>query len=129
MAESVEEGRNDQAKLFNAYDNSVLYTDYLLVNLIDTLRTLTDWNTAVMFVSDHGESLGENGIYMHGVPMSIAPREQFEIPFLVWTSPRFRCLKVQTGEIEQHAVFHSVLNLLSVQSEIYDPEKDLFVKE
>lgn len=129
VAESVEEGRNDQVKLFNAYDNSVLYTDYLLANLIDTLRTLTDWNTAVMFVSDHGESLGENGIYMHGVPMSIAPREQFEIPFLVWTSPRFRRLKVQTGEIEQHAVFHSVLNLLSVQSEIYDPEKDLFVKE
>ena len=129
MAESVEEGRNDQAKLFNAYDISVLYTDYLLANLIDTMRTLTDWNTAVMFVSDHGESLGENGIYMHGVPMSIAPREQFEIPFIVWTSPLFRRLKGQTEEIEQHAVFHSVLNLLSVQSEIYDPEKDLFVKE
>ena len=99
------------------------------VSLINTLRTMTDWHSAVVFISDHGESLGENKLYMHGLPMKLAPKVQYEIPFLVWTSENFRCYK-STSELpavlEQHYVFHSVLNLLSIQSPAYNKDYDIF---
>jgi lipid A ethanolaminephosphotransferase len=123
--------------LVNAYDNTILYTDYLLSNLIDTLRSMTNWNSALFFVSDHGESLGENNIFMHGLPMKLAPKVQYEIPFLVWTSPGFRKYKPTSRQsepsdntlpavLDQHYVFHSVLNLLSVESPAYDKTHDIF---
>lgn len=129
VSKDVETGKNDLPGLINAYDNSIVYTDYLLSNLIDTLRSLQDYQTAMLYVSDHGESLGENGLFMHGVPLKMAPREQYEIPFLVWTSSGFRELKEQTKEIEQHSVFHSVLNLFSAESPVYNEDYDIFVKE
>lgn len=122
---NVENAKDSLPELVNAYDNTILYTDYLLNGVIDTLGTLEGWRCAMMFVSDHGESLGENDLYMHGLPMSVAPKEQYEIPFLVWTTPGFRQLKPKKN-IDQHYVFHSVLNLLSVKSPVYDPEHDLF---
>ncbi len=121
-------GRQSQEKLVNAYDNTLVYTDRLLAALTDTLRTLPGWHTAVLFFSDHGESLGENGLYMHGAPMAVSPREQYEIPFLIWTSLGFRQLKALPAEIEQHAVYHSVLNLLGIESPVYNPDLDVFVK-
>ncbi|HBZ34050.1 MAG TPA: phosphoethanolamine--lipid A transferase EptA [Bacteroidales bacterium] len=126
VCKSVEEGKENIAGLVNAYDNTIIYTDHLLADLIDTLRTITNRHTAMLFVSDHGESLGENGLFMHGVPMSIAPREQYMIPFIVWTSPGFRTIKNPEREVDQHSVFHSVLNLLGVTSPIYDADKDIF---
>ena len=126
IAESVEEGRSSKETLFNAYDNTILYTDYLLANLIDSLNSIDQWKTAMLFVSDHGESLGENGLYMHGVPMKVAPKEQYEIPFIVWTKNDFRTIKNLSDEIEQHSVFHSVLNLFDIESEVYDAELDIF---
>ena len=81
----------------------------------------------MMFISDHGESLGENNIFMHGLPMKLAPKVQYEIPFLVWTSDGFRRYKVGLPPVlEQHYVFHSVLNLLSIQSPAYDESFDIF---
>jgi lipid A ethanolaminephosphotransferase len=123
--------------LVNAYDNTIRYTDFLLDSLINTLRSMTDWKSAMIFISDHGESLGEKGIYMHGLPLRLAPKEQYEIPFLVWTSDGFRrykptsCLSnAPAGELpavlEQHYIFHSVLNLLSIQSPAYDKDYDIF---
>ena len=126
VCRSVEEGRDNIEGLVNAYDNSVVYTDFLLSQLIDTLRTMDDWKTSMLFVSDHGESLGENGLFMHGVPLSIAPKEQYEIPFIVWTSDSLRSLKHDNAEIDQHYVFHTVLGLLSVDSPVYDADKDIF---
>ena len=126
VCSSVEEGKNNLPGLINAYDNSIVYTDYLLSNLIDSLATISDRHTAMLFVSDHGESLGENSLFMHGVPMAVAPKEQYEIPFLVWLSPGFRQIKRFDEEIDQHYVFHSILNLMSVSSPIYDKEKDIF---
>ena len=125
--------------LVNAYDNTIRYTDFLLDGLINTLRGLTDWHTAMIFISDHGESLGENNMFMHGLPMKLAPKEQYEIPFLVWTSDNFRRYKptaqsqdAPAGELpavlEQHYIFHSVLNLLSIQSPAYNEELDIFLK-
>ena len=71
--------------IVNAYDNTIRYTDFLLDGLINTLRDMKDWKSAMIFISDHGESLGENNMFMHGLPMKLAPKEQYEIPFLVWT--------------------------------------------
>lgn len=127
VAHNVEEGEKNVAKLVNAYDNTILYTDYLLSNMIDTLRSLKDWKSSMIFISDHGESLGENNMFMHGMPMKLAPKVQYEIPFLVWTSDGFREYKSNLPEVlEQHYIFHSVLNLLSIQSPAYDKDYDIF---
>ena len=74
-----------QEELSNAYDNSIRYTDFLLADLITQLETV-DADTAMIYVSDHGQSLGESGFYLHGAPNAVAPKQQREIPFLVWMS-------------------------------------------
>ena len=137
VARNVEEGQKNAAMLVNAYDNTILYTDYLLDGLINTLRSMTEWKSAMIYVSDHGESLGENQMFMHGLPMNLAPKEQYEIPLLVWTSGHFRDYKPIAGSqepaegelpavIEQHYIFHSVLNLLSIESPAYNKDFDIF---
>ena len=127
VARNVEEGEKNVGMLVNAYDNTIRYTDYLLNGLIDTLRSMTEWKTAMIFVSDHGESLGENKMFMHGLPMKLAPKEQYEIPLLVWTSENFRTYKSELPPVlEQHYIFHSVLNLLSIQSPAYNKDLDIF---
>ena len=127
VAMNVEEGEKNVGMLVNAYDNTIRYTDFLLNSLVDTLRTMTDRKSAMIFISDHGESLGENKMFMHGLPMKLAPKEQYEIPFLVWTSEGFRTYKSNLPKVlEQHYVFHSVLNLLSIQSPAYNEKYDIF---
>ena len=143
VAENVEEGEKNIGMLVNAYDNTILYTDFLLDCLVNTLRAMKDWKSAMIFISDHGESLGENKVFMHGLPMKLAPKVQYEIPFLVWTSENFRDFKRVSGEkakdgadqsseelpmvLDQHYIFHSVLNLLSIQSPAYDKNFDIFM--
>ena len=129
VAKNVEEGEKNVGLLVNAYDNTIRYTDFLLDNLITTLRAMTDWKSAMIFISDHGESLGENKMFMHGLPMKLAPKEQYEIPFLVWTSENFRDYKTKDelpAVLEQHYIFHSVLNLLSIDSPAYNKDFDIF---
>jgi lipid A ethanolaminephosphotransferase len=137
VARNVEEGEKNVGTLINAYDNTIRYTDFLLDGLINTLRSMEDWKRAMIFISDHGESLGENKMFMHGMPMRLAPKVQYEIPFLVWTSENFRDYKTTStkqeapeGELpavlEQHYIFHSVLNLLSIQSPAYNKDFDIF---
>ena len=121
---TVEMSKADPVELNNSYDNSIVYTDFLINSAIEQLRSLPDeWQSLMIYVSDHGESLGEGNLYMHGVPMSIAPREQVEIPFIVWTSSR----KLRDcGEVGQYHVFHSVMDFLGAESEIYKAEKSIF---
>ena len=127
VARNVEEGEKNIAMLVNAYDNTILYTDYLLDSLINTLHGMTDWKSAMIYISDHGESLGENKMFMHGLPMKLAPKVQYEIPFLVWTSEGFRTYKTNLPAVlEQHYIFHSVLNLLSIHSPAYNKDYDIF---
>ena len=129
VARNVEEGEKNIGLLVNAYDNTIRYTDFLLDSLINTLRDMHDWKSAMIFISDHGESLGENKMFMHGLPMKLAPRQQYEIPFLVWTSEHFRDYKPKAdlpAVLEQHFIFHSVLNLLSIQSPAYNKDFDIF---
>ena len=123
VCNTVEMSKADPAELNNAYDNSILYTDYLIHSTIEVLREITDRDCCMLFVSDHGESLGENNLYMHGVPMSMAPREQVEIPFIVWTSGKQVKDLPQVG---QYHVFHSVLDFLGISSPIFDETKNIF---
>ncbi len=128
VARNVEEGEKNISWLVNAYDNTIRYTDFLLDSLINMLRGMEEWHSAMLFISDHGESLGENKMFMHGLPMRLAPKFQYEIPFLVWTSKDFRDYKSELPAVlEQHYIFHSVLNLLSIQSLAYNKDYDIFV--
>lgn len=125
---TVEMSKADTKELLNAYDNTILYTDKLIHSVIDTLRNIPERRSCMLFVSDHGESLGENNLYMHGVPMSIAPKVQTEIPFIVWTSDT--TLSVDpTLEATQYHVFHSVLDFLDIKSPVYDANLDIFKRK
>lgn len=125
VCNSVELGNCTHEELVNAYDNTIVYTDYILSRIIEDLKGLTEYKSAMIFVSDHGESLGEKNLYMHGMPVSIAPKEQFDIPFIVWVSEGSRLLKPNKS-VSQHNVFHSVLDFLSVDSPIYDERMNIF---
>ncbi len=125
VCNSVELGNCTQTELINAYDNTIIYTDYILHKIIEDLQQLKEYNSAMIFVSDHGESLGENNLYMHGIPLMIAPKEQYEIPFIVWLSDSTKQLK-PNKILSQNHVFHSVLNFLSIQSPVYDEEMNIF---
>lgn len=122
---TVEMSKANPQELMNAYDNSILYTDYLIHSAIEILKDFTDRRTCMLYVSDHGESLGEGNLYMHGVPMSIAPKEQVEIPFIVWTSEGAAEIK-ELSEVGQYHVFHSVMDFLGVESPVFDEEKNIF---
>ncbi len=125
VCNTVELANCSQAELINAYDNTIVYTDYILSKVIDDLKQLKEYKSAMIFVSDHGESLGEKNLYMHGVPLMMAPKEQYSIPFIVWTSDGSKQLKpVKT--VSQNYVFHSVLNFLSIQSPVYNEEMNIF---
>ena len=125
---SVELANCSQAELINAYDNTIVYTDYILASLIGQLKELKGYNSSMIYISDHGESLGENNLYMHGLPVSIAPKEQLDIPFIVWTSNDSRKLK-ENEILTQHNIFHSVLDYLSIGSPIYDENMSIFKKK
>lgn len=125
VCDKVELAKCVQSELINAYDNTIVYTDYLLHGVIESLIELEEYQSTMIFVSDHGESLGENNLYMHGSLVSMAPREQLEIPFIVWVSDNSKSIKPITSVSQQH-VFHSVLHFLSVDSPIYNEEMNIF---
>ena len=79
-----------QQEIDNAYDNAILYTDFFLSQVIDFLKKYDNqYETAMLYVSDHGESLGEHGIYLHAAPYIVAPKEQTHIPAIVWMGQHF----------------------------------------
>ena len=125
VCKSVELGKCTQEELINAYDNTILYTDYILASLIEQLKELDGYSSSMFYVSDHGESLGENNLYMHGIPASIAPKEQLEIPFIIWLSDNTKELR-ENKSLSQHHVFHSILDFLALDSPIYDEEMSVF---
>ena len=76
----------DDQSVINGYDNAIRYTDYFLNNVIDTLKAYEpDYDVVMVYISDHGESLGENNIYLHGLPYSIAPDAQKQVPVIIWS--------------------------------------------
>lgn len=133
VCDTVQVSRCSQEALDNAYDNTIRYTDSLIADLIAQLDALSDVNAALIYVSDHGQSLGENGFYLHGAPNAIAPKAQREVPFFVWMSEGFaqaRNLTPQSilrQETHPHDFpFHSVMGAFGLRSEIYKPEFDIF---
>ena len=124
VSNTVEMSKVSQEELDNAYDNSIVYADWIVHQVIDIVRG-TGRRGCVLFVSDHGESLGENNLYMHGVPFSMAPKEQLEIPFIVWTSDKSLRMK-DLPEVGQHHVFHSVLDFFRIESPIFDESLSVF---
>lgn len=125
VCNSVELGKCSQQELLNAYDNTIVYTDYILSKVIEDLQQLKEYKSTMIFVSDHGESLGEKNLYMHGVPLSFAPKEQYEIPFIVWVSDNSKQLK-PNKVLSQNHVFHSVLNFLNIESPVYNEKMNIY---
>ncbi len=128
--------RCQQAEIVNAYDNTLLYTDHVLAKTIDLLQHNSQrLDTGMLYLSDHGESLGENGIYLHGLPYAMAPSEQTHIPMLMWMSSGLEkrqgiaasCLEAKGKQpVSQDNLFHSVLGLMDVHTEAYHADLDLF---
>ncbi len=121
----------------NAYDNTILYTDYFLNKVIGHLKSIQTHTsqTAMLYVADHGESLGENNIYLHGLPYAIAPNVQKNIPWIQWLSNDFMtrnniqtaCLDKQVQKRLSHDnYFHSVLGLMKVQTNAYKQNLDIY---
>lgn len=122
-------------QIVNAYDNALRYTDHLLARLIERLQAAGDTvDSTLLYVSDHGESLGENGLFLHGLPYAIAPEDQKRVPMVMWSSPGFArgtgldldCLRRRAARPAAHDhVFHTLLGLLDVQTALYEPAWDL----
>jgi lipid A ethanolaminephosphotransferase len=124
-----------RAALINTYDNSIAYTDHILASLIQQLQAQeTRYQSVMWYVSDHGESTGEHGLYLHGAPYLFAPSQQTHVPMLTWLSPRFQaqrpallgCLTAKKDQAtSQDHLFHTILGLLSVETEVKDATLDL----
>jgi lipid A ethanolaminephosphotransferase len=125
-----------QQEVINTYDNSIVYTDTVLAELIALLQRNADTrDAALIYVSDHGESLGENGLYLHGMPYAFAPDAQTHVPMVVWLSDGYRrsagvdldCLRAKAGAGYSHDnLFHSVLGMLGIDTDAYAPDLDIF---
>ena len=125
-----------RAQVVNAYDNTIRYTDHFLNEVIKFLKDKEPHaQTAMIYVADHGESLGENNIYLHGLPYAIAPDVQKRVPWISWLSNDFSqrsgikqgCLEQQKNKRLSHDnYFHSVLGLLDIQTSVYQPELDVY---
>jgi lipid A ethanolaminephosphotransferase len=126
----------DAKAIVNAYDNTILYTDFFLGKVIDFLaEAQKSHDTALLYMSDHGESLGEGGLYLHGIPYAIAPQAQTHVPFVLWMSPAFRsdvgvdeaCMRARAAQPVSHDdLFHTLLGVFDVRTSVYDPKLDIF---
>lgn len=123
-------------QLVNTYDNSILYIDYIVDKSIKLLQSKQDkFTTSLVYLSDHGESLGENGVYLHGLPYSIAPDTQKHVPMLLWLSDDYQkrygvnysCLKQQSAQNDysQDNLFSTMLGILGVETSEYRAADDI----
>ena len=122
--------------IVNGYDNTLVYTDHVLATLIDLLRRNQDKvDTAMLYLSDHGESLGEYNLFLHGTPYMLAPDQQKHVAMLAWFSDSYQksfaldthCLQLSRDKpLSQDNLFHSMLGLLEVSTQVYDGKLDLF---
>jgi len=135
VCKSVDLKQCTKKELFNAYDNTILYTDYFLAK---TIKILDNLNLPVLFlyISDHGESLGEYNLYLHGTPYFMAPKYQKEIPFLIWESDEFikqrgweKAYIKKEVKYSQKYIFHTVIKALGIKTPIYNKKYDLLDKD
>ncbi|MCH4248088.1 MAG: phosphoethanolamine--lipid A transferase [Acinetobacter populi] len=123
-----------QQDLLNVYDNSIVYTDYILAKVIKQLQIQTKYQTAMWYLSDHGESLGEHGLYLHGAPYLFAPSQQTHVPMVLWFSKQWKvkhpeviqCLNLRKNQkVSQDNLFPTVLSLMDVKTATKNPQLDL----
>jgi lipid A ethanolaminephosphotransferase len=119
-------------ELINAYDNTILYTDYFLSRVIGWLKSKpSSYETSMFYISDHGESLGEAGVYLHGFPYAFAPTTQKHVPAILWVgheNPDIDLKSVRSNSnvaLSHDNLFHTLLGLFEIKSDIYDSKKDI----
>ncbi|MDR1008250.1 MAG: phosphoethanolamine--lipid A transferase [Campylobacteraceae bacterium] len=123
-------------EIVNTYDNTIVYTDYIISQTINILKKFSNYESGLLYVSDHGESLGEKNIYLHGLPYAIAPKEQTSVPMILWMSENmkkydhidYNCMKndAKTKSYSHDNLFHSILGLLKIKTKVYDKNLDMF---
>jgi len=122
-------------EITNAYDNTIAYTDEILAQTIAFLQAQKDMDTALLYVSDHGESLGEGGLYLHGSPYFMAPEYQNKVPMILWMSDAFQnrvglnkaCMAAQKDTALSHDnLFHSLLGMMDIKTSERNPKLDIF---
>ena len=129
------ENCSDQ-EIVNVYDNTLVYTDYIIARTIKKLAEYSkQYNVALMYISDHGESLGENGLYLHGAPYVIAPEEQTQVPWFIWFGNNYadakginkQCLldKANNDTFSHDNLFHTLLGLYGVETTAKDSQLDI----
>ena len=120
-------------EVINTYNNTIYYTSYFINATINILKEIKDYNTFMLYVSDHGQSLGENGIFLHGTPYLIAPKEQKQVPMILWFSNDFKknykinedCIKNKT-DLTHDNLFHSILGIYKINTQYYNKNLDIF---
>ena len=126
-----------EQEIRNAYDNTIAYTDHILSQTIDILAEHDGLVTSLLYVSDHGESLGEGGLYLHGSPYFMAPEYQTKVPMILWMSNAFEkqmefssnCLaKLSDAALSHDNLFHSILGMLQVSTTEYQSKLDIFAQ-
>ena len=123
-----------QQEIDNSYDNAILYTDYFLSNVIDLLKKYDDSHaTAMLYVSDHGESLGEHGFYLHAAPYMIAPKEQTHVPAIVWMGKHFDYKLDQLKPYKDYALSHddvfcTLLVAFELDTKMCETKKDMLMQ-
>jgi lipid A ethanolaminephosphotransferase len=123
-----------QEEIGNAYDNALRYTDHFLNETIEFLKRYdTTHAAAMLYMSDHGESLGEHGIYLHGMPYFMAPESQTHVGALMWFNESFKeerniqtFLKRKDESYSHDHLFHTLLGLFDVDTDLYRPSRDMF---
>ncbi|HSD74881.1 MAG TPA: phosphoethanolamine--lipid A transferase [Steroidobacteraceae bacterium] len=135
VCRSADLGRCERSAVVNAYDNTIVYTDHVLAQDIELLKSLAaQYDSLLIYVSDHGESLGENGIYLHAAPYFIAPEEQTHVPLLMWMSEGYlarsqidmACVRARAAQPASHDdLYHTVLAALGLRSDLYRRDLDL----
>jgi len=121
-------------QIVNTYDNTIRETDHVLSQTIDLLAASDRVLPGLIYLSDHGESLGEDGLYLHAAPQFMAPDVQTKVPMVMWFDPDFEkglgldstCLRKAASTPASHDnLFHSVLGVLDITTTVRDPELDL----
>lgn len=133
VCKSSDLGECNSNEINNAYDNAILYTDYFLSSVIQLLKKNNDkFETTMIYVSDHGESLGENGVYLHGLPYSIAPVAQRKVPLIMWFGDRMKseinlkALKAKKNvEYSHDNIFPTIMQLFEAESAVYDKKQSI----
>ena len=138
VCETNELAKCSRESITAAYDNTILYSDFIIdkaISILEISNREDGLDTALLYFSDHGESLGEKNMYLHGAPYIISPPEQRHVPFMLWLSESFRtrfhiderCLAARSAQDFSHDnVFHSTLGMLAISTAVYNPKLDIF---